>query len=95
VSEHYVLLVVDAQNDFMPAGALAVPRGDEVVPVINALAGRFANVVITQDTHPRAHLVRPGRLSLRGLLGARRVPVCRLWPGRGDSRWSGGIGFGF
>jgi nicotinamidase/pyrazinamidase len=55
VSEHDVLLVVDVQNDFMPAGALAVPRGDEVVPVINALAGRFANVVITQDWHTPGH----------------------------------------
>ena len=44
------VLVVDVQNDFCPGGALAVPRGDEVVPVINALAGRFTNVVITQRT---------------------------------------------
>src|SRR5256884_2882435 len=34
------LVVVDAQNDFMPGGALAVPGGDEVVPVINRLAAR-------------------------------------------------------
>jgi nicotinamidase/pyrazinamidase len=46
------LLVVDVQNDFMPGGALAVPRGDEVVPVINRLAARFENVVLTQDSHP-------------------------------------------
>ena len=38
------LVVVDVQNDFMPGGALAVPRGDEVVPVINRLAARFENV---------------------------------------------------
>ena len=49
------LLVVDVQNDFMPGGALAVPRGDEVVPVINRLAARFENVVLTQDWHPRGH----------------------------------------
>ena len=49
------LIVVDVQNDFMPGGALAVPRGDEVVPVINALAARFENVVLTQDWHPRGH----------------------------------------
>jgi nicotinamidase/pyrazinamidase len=53
---HDVLLVVDAQNDFMPGGALAVPRGDEVVPIINALAKRFANVVLTQDWHPPRHV---------------------------------------
>jgi len=33
-----------------------VPRGEEVVPRINALAGRFAHVVLTQDWHPRGHL---------------------------------------
>ncbi len=51
-----LLLAVDVQNDFCPGGALAVPRGDEVVPVINALAGKFAHVVLTQDWHPRGHL---------------------------------------
>ena len=50
-----VLIVADIQNSFMPGGSLAVPRGDEVVPVINALAGRFANVVLTQDWHPPGH----------------------------------------
>jgi nicotinamidase/pyrazinamidase len=44
------------QNDFMPGGALAVPRGNEVVPVINRLAAGFANVVLTQDWHPRDHV---------------------------------------
>ena len=39
----------------MPGGSLAVPLGDEVVPVINALARRFANVVLTQDWHPAGH----------------------------------------
>jgi nicotinamidase/pyrazinamidase len=51
-----VLLVVDVQNDFCPGGNLAVPRGDEVVPLINGLAEKFAHVVLTQDWHPRAHL---------------------------------------
>ena len=36
-----VLLVVDIQNDFCPSGALAVPRGDEVVPLVNRLADSF------------------------------------------------------
>ena len=49
------LIVVDVQNDFCPGGALAVPKGDEVVPVINRLAARFENVVLTQDWHPRGH----------------------------------------
>jgi nicotinamidase/pyrazinamidase len=63
--ERDVLLVVDVQNDFMPRGALAVARGDEVVPVVNALARRFANVVLTQDWHPPRHISfassHPGR----------------------------------
>jgi nicotinamidase/pyrazinamidase len=50
-----VLIVVDVQNDFCPGGALAVPRGDEVVPIVNRLAARFRNVVLTQDWHPARH----------------------------------------
>jgi nicotinamidase/pyrazinamidase len=49
------LIVVDVQNDFCPGGALAVPKGDEVVPLVNRLAARFDNVVLTQDWHPRGH----------------------------------------
>ena len=50
-----VLIVTDVQNSFMPGGALAVPGGDEIVPIVNALARRFANVILTQDWHPPAH----------------------------------------
>ncbi len=53
--EKDVFLVVDVQNDFCPGGALAVPRGDEIVPKVNALAGKFAHVVLTQDWHPPGH----------------------------------------
>jgi len=56
ISADSVLVVVDVQNDFCPGGALAVPGGDEVVPVINALARRFDNVVLTQDWHPAGHI---------------------------------------
>jgi nicotinamidase/pyrazinamidase len=48
-----VLIVVHVQNSFLPGGS-AVPRGDEVVPLINGLAKRFADVVLTQDWHPEA-----------------------------------------
>ena len=51
-----VLLVVDVQNDFMPGGALAVARGDEIVPLVNRLARRFSHVVLTQDWHPPSHV---------------------------------------
>jgi nicotinamidase/pyrazinamidase len=55
IHDRDVLLVVDIQNDFCPGGALAVPRGGEVVPVINRLARRFEHVVLTQDWHPTGH----------------------------------------
>jgi len=55
IGDRDALLVVDVQNDFCPGGALAVPRGHEVVPLINRLAARFAHVVLTQDWHPAAH----------------------------------------
>jgi nicotinamidase/pyrazinamidase len=65
ISDQDALLVVDVQNDFCPDGRLAVPRGDEVVPVINRLATRFKHVVLTQDWHPPGHLsfasTHPGR----------------------------------
>jgi nicotinamidase/pyrazinamidase len=51
-----VLLVVDVQNDFCPGGSLPVSRGNEVVPLINRMAPRFAHVVMTQDWHPAGHL---------------------------------------
>ena len=49
------LILVDIQNDFLPGGSLAVPHGDEVIPVANRLAGSFDLVVATQDWHPPDH----------------------------------------
>ena len=49
------LLIVDIQNDFLPGGALAVPEGDSVIPVINRLQDRFDLVLATQDWHPPDH----------------------------------------
>ena len=49
------LILVDLQYDFMPGGALAVPRGDEVVAVANALIPRYELVVATRDWHPANH----------------------------------------
>lgn len=55
ITSQDVLLVVDVQNDFCPGGALAVPGGDEVIPVIHALAPRFEHIILTQDWHPAGH----------------------------------------
>ena len=49
------LIVVDVQNDFLPGGALAVPRGDEIIPLVNQLQKQFELVVATQDWHPPDH----------------------------------------
>lgn len=63
--EHAVLIVVDPQRDFCPGGALAVPEGDAIMPVVNRLARQFRHVILTQDWHPPGHAsfasAHPGR----------------------------------
>jgi len=58
--EKDALIVVDLQNDFCPGGALAVPEGDKIVPVLNAYIERFSNsrsiIVATRDWHPENHI---------------------------------------
>lgn len=49
------LILVDLQNDFLPGGALPVPRGDEVIAPANRLMRKFDLVVATQDWHPANH----------------------------------------
>jgi nicotinamidase/pyrazinamidase len=46
------LLIVDLQNDFCPGGTLAVPAGDEIIPVINGLMASFPQVIASRDWHP-------------------------------------------
>ena len=74
--------MVDVQNDFCPGGTLAVPRGDEVVPIVNRLAENFRSVVLTQDWHPAGHLsfasTHPGR-SRYDTIAAPYGPQM-LWP---------------
>jgi nicotinamidase/pyrazinamidase len=65
IHEDDLLLVIDVQNDFCAGGALAVPDGDQVVPVINRLTERFKHIALTQDWHPAGHssfaATHPGR----------------------------------
>ena len=53
------LIIVDVQNDFLPGGALAVPHGDEVVPVLNRYIAEFEQqklpIFATRDWHPPDH----------------------------------------
>jgi nicotinamidase/pyrazinamidase len=48
--------VVDLQNDLIPPGAVAVPMGDTIVPLINQLTTRFELVVAAQNWHPINHV---------------------------------------
>jgi len=77
-----VLIIIDVQKDFCPGGALAVPHGDEVVPIINRLAARFRNVVLTQDWHPRSHFsfasTHPGKAPFEAIAAVYGTQV--LWP---------------
>ncbi len=50
------LFIVDVQNDFCTGGRLPVPRGEEVVPVVNRLANSFEHVILSQDWHPPDHI---------------------------------------
>ena len=56
IFKNSALLIVDVQNDFCPGGALAVPDGDSIIPVINSLCSQFRLVVATQDWHPKGHI---------------------------------------
>jgi nicotinamidase/pyrazinamidase len=49
------LLLIDIQTDFLPGGRLAVPKGDAIIPLANALQAHFGLVVATQDWHPTGH----------------------------------------
>lgn len=79
-----VLILVDIQNDFCPGGALAVPGGDEVVPIANALinSDAFELVIATKDWHPGGHISfadnhEGGRMfEVISLQGSRQT----LWP---------------
>jgi nicotinamidase/pyrazinamidase len=77
-----VLLVIDVQNDFCDGGPLAVPGGQEVVPVINRIARAFRHVILTQDWHPRDHhsfaSFHPGRVPFETIAVAHGEQ--ELWP---------------
>ena len=81
LSDTDVLVIIDPQNDFCPGGALAVPGGDEIMPLVNRLAERFAHVVISQDWHP------PGQISFASTHGAQPFSTIQapygeqvMWP---------------
>jgi nicotinamidase/pyrazinamidase len=80
--ENDVLIVVDVQNDFCAGGNLAVPNGDEVVPIINRIAERFPHVLFTQDWHTPGHMSfassHPGKQPFDRIEAAYGEQI--LWP---------------
>lgn len=49
------LLIIDVQNDFLPGGNLSVPRGDEIILLLNKLQEKFELIIATKDWHPKNH----------------------------------------
>lgn len=76
------LIIVDIQNDFLPGGALAVPGGNEIIPIVNRIQSGFDLVVMTQDFHPSHHgsfaANHPGH-SLYEVIDLNGLPQV-LWP---------------
>jgi len=60
IDKESALIIVDVQNDFLPGGALPVPKGDEVIPVLNEYIKLFSKVealiFATRDWHPLNHV---------------------------------------
>lgn len=82
VTESDILVVIDVQNDFCPGGALEVADGDQVVPVINGLTGRFGSYILTQDWHPAGHSSFASSHADAAPFGQIEMPYGRqtLWP---------------
>lgn len=53
---YMALIIVDMQNDFLPGGALGVPEGDKIIPVVNQYIRLFSSqnlpVFFSRDWHP-------------------------------------------
>jgi nicotinamidase/pyrazinamidase len=85
------LILVDIQNDFLPGGALAVPKGDEIIPLANRLQAYFHLIVATQDWHPADHLSFASRHKdhdIGDVIELNGLPQV-LWP---DHCVQGGVG---
>ena len=81
---HEALVVVDLQTDFCPGGALAVPDGDAIVPLVNRLLGDAAVRVLTADWHPPGH--RTCSTPPTKPRSKARFPACAA----AKERWPGG-----
>ncbi len=93
-----VLLIIDVQNCFLPGGTLPVKGGNEIIPIINGLGRKFANVVFTQDWHTKHHAssasTHPGKKPFQTIKLSYGTQV--LWPdhcvqGGKDAELSAGL----
>ena len=88
MEEKKALLIVDVQNDFCPGGALAVPEGDKIVPVLNKYLMIFSRkkwpIFASRDWHPKQskHFKKFGgpwpEHCIQNTRGARLHPGLRL-----------------
>jgi len=99
------LLVIDVQLDFCPGGALPVPKGDLVVPVLNRYIQLFRRrgspIFASRDWHPRdsTHFQESGGIwpvhCVQGSLGADfhpelLLPEETIVVSKGTARWDNG-----
>jgi nicotinamidase/pyrazinamidase len=76
------LIVIDMQNDFCEGGALAVPGGNAIVPLVNRLIAGHDHVILTQDWHPPGHASFASAWPGADLFSARDFPYGpqTMWP---------------
>lgn len=83
-SRKHALIIVDLQKDFLPGGALAVPGGDKIVPVIHEVLEKnsWDCIVMTQDWHPAGHVSFARNQEGRHVLDVIELPygMQMLWP---------------
>lgn len=76
------LIIVDIQNDFLEGGSLAVPNGNDVIPILNEIQKDFDLILATQDWHPHNHksfaAEHPGKNEFE-LIDLNGLPQV-LWP---------------
>ena len=76
------LVIVDVQSDFLAGGSLAVPRGNEVIAVLNGYLAAFQQaglpVLATRDWAPERPLLLPA--ARRAVATALRGRQCGSQP---------------
>ena len=82
-SDRTALLLVDIQIDFLPDGALPVPRGDEIIGPLRELmrSGTYRHCIATQDWHP------PGHASFASSHPGHRPMDIIRWHGHDQTLW--------